>query len=81
MASSIGLLSTLMGIGGGLFANLLMTFYGRPIHQGGRDVVGAGGADLDPRRARLCLCRLARRSSLSRRRRAATGRSRSATSR
>jgi uncharacterized membrane protein YfcA len=23
-----------MGIGGGLFANLLMTFYGRPIHQG-----------------------------------------------
>jgi uncharacterized protein len=30
----IGLFSTLMGIGGGLFANLLMTFYGRPIHQG-----------------------------------------------
>ena len=29
----IGLLSTLMGIGGGLFANLIMTFYGRPIHQ------------------------------------------------
>jgi uncharacterized membrane protein YfcA len=29
----IGLLSTLMGIGGGLFANLLMTFYSRPIHQ------------------------------------------------
>jgi len=29
----IGLLSTLMGIGGGLFANLLMTFYNRPIHQ------------------------------------------------
>jgi len=26
-------LSTLMGVGGGLFANLLMTFYGRPIHQ------------------------------------------------
>src|SRR4051812_20087968 len=25
----IGLLSTLMGVGGGLFANLLMTFYGR----------------------------------------------------
>jgi uncharacterized membrane protein YfcA len=24
----------LMGVGGGLFANLLMTFYGRPIHQG-----------------------------------------------
>jgi uncharacterized protein len=29
----IGLLSTLMGIGGGLFSNLLMTFYNRPIHQ------------------------------------------------
>jgi uncharacterized protein len=29
----IGLLSTLMGVGGGLFANLLMTFYSRPIHQ------------------------------------------------
>jgi uncharacterized protein len=29
----VGLLSTLMGIGGGLFANLLMTFYGRKIHQ------------------------------------------------
>jgi uncharacterized membrane protein YfcA len=30
----VGLLSTLMGIGGGLFANVLMTLYGRPIHQG-----------------------------------------------
>jgi len=29
----IGLLATLMGVGGGLFSNLLMTFYGRPIHQ------------------------------------------------
>jgi uncharacterized membrane protein YfcA len=29
----IGLLSTLMGVGGGLFSNLLLTFYGRPIHQ------------------------------------------------
>jgi uncharacterized protein len=29
----IGVLSTLMGIGGGLFSNLLMTFYGRSIHQ------------------------------------------------
>src|ERR1700704_5095474 len=29
----IGLFSTLMGVGGGLFANLLMTFHGRPIHQ------------------------------------------------
>ncbi len=30
----VGLLAALMGVGGGLFANLLMTFYGRPIHQG-----------------------------------------------
>lgn len=30
---AVGVLSTLMGIGGGLFSNLLMTFYGRPIHQ------------------------------------------------
>jgi uncharacterized membrane protein YfcA len=29
----VGLLSTLMGIGGGLFSNLLVTFYGRPIHR------------------------------------------------
>jgi uncharacterized protein len=29
----VGILSTLMGIGGGLFSNLLMTFYGRPIHR------------------------------------------------
>ena len=29
----IGILSTLMGVGGGLFSNLLMTFYGRLIHQ------------------------------------------------
>ena len=29
----VGLLSTLMGVGGGLFSYLLMTFYGRPIHQ------------------------------------------------
>lgn len=28
-----GLLSSLMGIGGGQLSNLLMTFYGRPIHQ------------------------------------------------
>src|SRR3954469_5316239 len=29
----VGLLPALMGGGGGLFSNLLMTFYGRPIHQ------------------------------------------------
>ncbi len=32
----VGILSTLMGIGGGLFSNLLMTFYSRPIHQPSR---------------------------------------------
>ncbi len=37
---AIGLLSTLMGIGGGLFSNLLMTFYGRPIHQSVCDLGG-----------------------------------------
>lgn len=30
---AIGVLSTLMGIGGGQLSNLFMTFYGRPIHQ------------------------------------------------
>jgi uncharacterized membrane protein YfcA len=29
----IGLLSSLMGVAGGLLSNLFMTFYGRPIHQ------------------------------------------------
>jgi uncharacterized membrane protein YfcA len=29
----VGILATLMGVGGGLYSNLLMTFYGRPIHQ------------------------------------------------
>jgi uncharacterized protein len=29
----IGIFSTLMGVGGGLVSNLLMTFYGRTIHQ------------------------------------------------
>jgi uncharacterized protein len=29
----VGILATLMGISGGLFSNLLMTLYGRPIHQ------------------------------------------------
>ena len=30
---AIGVLSTLMGVGGGLFSNMLMTLYDRPIHQ------------------------------------------------
>jgi uncharacterized membrane protein YfcA len=29
----VGILATLMGVGGGLFSNLVMTFYSRPIHQ------------------------------------------------
>lgn len=29
----IGILSALMGIGGGMFGNMIMTFYNRPIHQ------------------------------------------------
>jgi len=38
----IGLLSTLMGIGGGLFTNLVMTFYSRPIHQSVATSAGLG---------------------------------------
>jgi uncharacterized protein len=30
---AVGILATLMGVGGGLLSNLLMTFYSRPIHQ------------------------------------------------
>jgi uncharacterized protein len=29
----VGILATLMGVGGGLFSNILMTLYSRPIHQ------------------------------------------------
>jgi uncharacterized protein len=29
----VGILATLMGVGGGLFSNLLMAFYGRPLHR------------------------------------------------
>lgn len=47
----IGVLSTLMGIGGGLFGNLVLTLYGRPIHQSvatssGLGVMIAGPATL-----------------------------------
>ena len=38
----IGLLSSLMGIGGGQLCNLLMTFYGRPIHQAVATSAGLG---------------------------------------
>jgi len=51
----VGLLSTLMGVGGGLYSNLLMTFYGPTDPSGGCDLLGAGGADSRSRRARLCL--------------------------
>lgn len=40
----IGLLSSLMGIGGGQLTNLLMTFYGRPIHQAVATSAGLGVA-------------------------------------
>lgn len=38
----IGLLSSLMGIGGGALANLVMSFHGRPIHQGVATGAGLG---------------------------------------
>lgn len=38
----IGLLSALMGIGGGQIVNILMTLYGRPIHQAVATSSGAG---------------------------------------
>jgi uncharacterized membrane protein YfcA len=40
----IGLLSSLMGIGGGQLTNLIMTFYGRPIHQAVATAAGLGVA-------------------------------------
>lgn len=40
----IGLLSALMGIGGGQLTNLFMTFYGRPIHQAVATSAGLGVA-------------------------------------
>ena len=40
----IGLLSSLMGIGGGQLTNLIMTFYGRPIHQAVATSAGLGVA-------------------------------------
>ncbi len=38
----IGLLSSLMGIGGGQIANIIMTLYGRPIHQAVATSAGIG---------------------------------------
>src|SRR5262249_36171407 len=38
----IGLLSALMGIGGGQLTNLFMMFYGRPIHQAVATAAGLG---------------------------------------
>lgn len=38
----IGLLSTLMGIGGGVISNIVMAFYGRPIHQSVATSSGVG---------------------------------------
>ncbi|HOV03482.1 MAG TPA: sulfite exporter TauE/SafE family protein [Hyphomicrobiales bacterium] len=39
---AIGLFSTLMGIGGGVFNNTFMTFFGRPIHQAVATSSGVG---------------------------------------
>src|SRR5258708_24317710 len=52
----VGLLSTLMGIGGGLFSNLLMTFYGRPIHQAVATSSALAGLISIPRALGLFLC-------------------------
>jgi len=38
----VGFLSALMGIGGGMLSNLLLTFYGRPIHQAVATSAGLG---------------------------------------
>jgi uncharacterized membrane protein YfcA len=38
----VGLLSTLMGVGGGIMANTFMTLYGRPIHQAVATASGVG---------------------------------------
>jgi uncharacterized membrane protein YfcA len=40
----IGLLSSLMGVGGGQLTSLFMTFYGRPIHQAVATAAGLGVA-------------------------------------
>src|SRR4051812_49558670 len=45
----VGILSMLMGIGGGLFLNLLMRFFGRSVPQGGAAMSGAPGVVSVPR--------------------------------
>lgn len=42
VGASIGFLSTLMGIGGGVLNNTFMTLYGRPIHQAVATSAGVG---------------------------------------
>ena len=42
VGTSIGILSGLMGIGGGVLSNTLMTLYGRPIHQAVATSSGVG---------------------------------------
>lgn len=44
IGSGIGFLSTLMGIGGGVFGVTLMTAYGRPMHQAVGTAAGFGAA-------------------------------------
>ena len=49
----IGLLSSLMGIGGGQITNMIMTLHGRPIHQAVATFGGSGHSDLGTGRDRL----------------------------
>ncbi len=62
----IGVLSTLMGIGGGLFSNLLMTLYGRTIHQSVATSSGLAGTDFDSGHDRLYVCGMAGCREISR---------------
>src|SRR5260221_13948879 len=55
----VGLLSTLMGIGGGLFSNLLMNFYNRPIHQAVATSSALAGVVSIPRNRRPAYARSA----------------------
>ncbi len=47
----VGVLSALMGIGGGQLSNLFMTFYGRPIHQAVATSSGLGCSSRSPARS------------------------------
>ncbi len=67
----IGVLSALMGIGGGQLSNLFMTFYGRPIHQAVATSSGLGVLISIPGAIGYVSRRLAEGGAISRRRRLA----------